>query len=168
MLTSNGSLFLTDIASYKSAYIPIDNSTVYTYYFGSTNQSVKTCNVAPERFIEKNALSTSDITTNTANSSKTVKMDVFSLGCVIAELLLEEYLFDYTKLLEYKNGKVDITPTLSKINDVNLRELITNMLKVDPSERIGLNECMQIFSGGVRYGESRNICPIAGCAASLV
>ena len=153
MLTSNGSLFLTDIASYKSAYIPIDNSTVYTYYFGSTNQSVKTCNVAPERFIEKNALSTSDITTNTANSSKTVKMDVFSLGCVIAELLLEEYLFDYTKLLEYKNGKVDITPTLSKINDVNLRELITNMLKVDPSERIGLNECMQIFSG--------TICPIA-------
>ena len=152
MLTSNGSLFLTDIASYKSAYIPIDNSMVYTYYFGSMKGSLKTCNVAPERFIEKNA-TTPEKSTDTSTSSKTFKMDIFSLGCVIAELLLEEYLFDYTKLLEYKNGKVDISNTLLKIQDINLRELISNMLKVDPSERISLSECMQVFSG--------TICPIA-------
>ena len=153
MLTSNGSLFVTDIASYKPAHIPIDNSMVYTYYFGSTKQSLKTCNVAPERFVEKNAPSESNSNNSSTNGDKTVKMDIFSLGCVIAELLLEEYLFDYTKLLEYKHGKVDISNTLLQIRDSNLRELISKMLKVDPSERISLSQCLQVFSG--------TICPIA-------
>ena len=51
-------------------------------------------------------------------------MDVFSLGCVIAELLLEEYLFDYEKLMEYKNNKVEITTTLSRIENKDLQDLI--------------------------------------------
>ena len=150
MLTSNSSVFLTDIASYKPAIIPQDNTTYYTYYFGSGKQSHKTCNVAPERFVEKKDFINSP---KDLLKGKQPSIDVFSLGCVIAELLLEEYLFDYEKLMEYKNNKVEITTTLSRIQNKDLQDLITKMLEKDPSKRITLSECLRIFS--------HNICPIA-------
>ena len=149
MLTSNGSVFLVDIASYKPGYIPMDDSTAYTFYFGSAKQSLKTCNLAPERLVEGK-----DSRLNSLKAQvKKVEMDIFSLGCVITELLLEEYLFDYTKLLEYKNGKMDISKTLLKIKDDNLRLVISRMLEIDPNSRISLIECFRVFAD--------MICPIS-------
>ena len=53
LLTSYMTVFISDIATYKPAYIPIDDNTYYTYYFGHHKESIRTCYLAPERFLEK-------------------------------------------------------------------------------------------------------------------
>lgn len=45
-------------------------------------------------------------------------MDVFSLGCVIAELFSDGHaLFTLSQLLQYRDDKYDPIPEVNKIND---------------------------------------------------
>ena len=63
-------------------------------------------------------------------------MDVFSLGCVLAELFLEFPLFDFPSLLRYRAGDNDpLEPIYSKISNPDIRDLIIHMLNRDPSKR---------------------------------
>ena len=80
-------------------------------------------------------------------------MDVFSLGCVIAELFLENVLFDHPNLLTYKKGNFDLAYVLGKIMDKNLEEVLLKMLCTDPANRINTRECLNIFE--------KFICPIS-------
>ena len=80
-------------------------------------------------------------------------MDIFSLGCVIAELFLENVLFDHPNLLAFKKGNYDLSYALSKINDKNLEEILMKMLAIDPSKRIETKECLNLFD--------KLICPIS-------
>jgi phosphoinositide-3-kinase regulatory subunit 4 len=80
-------------------------------------------------------------------------MDIFSTGVVIAELFLEDILFDHQKLLLYKYGKFNLDNILSKIKDEKLKELLKNMLNVDPSKRNNINFCLNYFA--------EEICPIS-------
>ena len=150
LLTSNLSIYICDFASYKPAYISIDDITNYTYYFGTNiTDSMKGCYLAPERLVEKNNKNTNE---NSVNNEKTFAMDVFSAGVIIAELFLERNLFDYTSLLTYKKGnKTFIDEILSKIPE-NIRNLIYKMIEKDPEKRIDITEALQIFS--------TEICPI--------
>ena len=52
LLTSAESVFLTDMAPYKPAYIQEDDVGSITDYFG-TNSAGKSCYLAPERLVEK-------------------------------------------------------------------------------------------------------------------
>jgi phosphoinositide-3-kinase regulatory subunit 4 len=82
LLSSNLSVYITDFASYKPAYISIDDITNYTYYFGTNNtNSMKGCYLAPERLMEKN---NNNINNITENIDKTFAMDIFSAGVIIA------------------------------------------------------------------------------------
>lgn len=83
----------------------------------------------------------------------TTAMDIFSAGAVIAELFLEDMLFDHPKLLLYKNGKFNMESLLSKINDRNLENILLKMMTVNPKERIELGECLKYFA--------EEICPIS-------
>ena len=150
LLTSNLSLFISDFATYKPAYVSIEDISDYTYFFGSnsTTDSMKGCYLAPERLVEKNIIN--------ENSEKTYKMDLFSAGVIIAELFLERNIFDYTALLNYKKGNknlFNIDEILSKIPQKNIRNLIYKMIAVNPEERIEISEALKIFSN--------EICPIA-------
>lgn len=80
-------------------------------------------------------------------------MDVFSVGVVIAELFLEDIIFDHKKLLDYKDGKYNIEPILSKIKDVKLEQLLLSMLTIDPQKRIDINNSLEYFAA--------LICPIS-------
>lgn len=80
-------------------------------------------------------------------------MDIFSLGCVIAELFLENVLFDHPNLLAYKKGNFDLSSVLSRIRDKNLEEVLMKMLDTDPSKRVGTKECLNIFE--------KQICPVS-------
>lgn len=82
-------------------------------------------------------------------------MDIYSIGAVIAELFLEEMLFDHTKLCASKKGKFnqDLENTFKKIGDKKLESILLNMMKLNPQERIGLNECFKYFS--------EEVCPIS-------
>jgi serine/threonine protein kinase len=143
LLSSIGSVFISDMAPYKPAYLQYDDVGSYTYFFGK-NYAMKSCYFAPERLVDKYEL------LELQNLSKiynlTTAMDIFSAGAVIAELFLEDMLFDHPKLLDYKKGKFKIADFFSKkIKDKKLEGLLLKMLKVKPAERIDLSECLKIF-----------------------
>ncbi|RLN49287.1 hypothetical protein BBJ28_00007868 [Nothophytophthora sp. Chile5] len=65
-------------------------------------------------------------------------MDIFSAGCVIAELFLGgKPLFDLPSLLKYRTGNSDaLRLTLKKVGDPRLEELLLHMLQLDPNARL--------------------------------
>jgi len=72
-------------------------------------------------------------------------MDIFSLGCVIAELFMERPLFDFAKLLAYRDNKYDpYNDLVNEIkNDKPLLDMILSMLSLDPGQRKSANEYLQ-------------------------
>ena len=153
LLTSYMTVFISDIATYKPAYIPIDDNTYYTYYFGHHKESIRTCYLAPERFLEKTEYE--EIKKENKLDSKTAAMDVFSLGCIIAELFLETPLFDYENIIEYKKNKEfpnEINELMLKIHNDKLKKLILGMIELDVNKRMTLDQCMNMFL--------EEICPI--------
>ena len=149
LLTSNLSIFISDFATYKPAYIPAVN-TNYTYYFGSNNSAdISGCYLAPERLVEKEEIEGKE-------NIKNIKMDIFSLGVIIAELFLEQDLFNFTSLLNYKKGNKEvfnIDEVLIKIENEKIRELIYKMIKINPDERISISDALNLFI--------KEICPIS-------
>ena len=147
LLTSNLSVYISDIATYKPAYIGIDDIASYTYYFGSNdNTSLKGFYLAPERLVEKG---------KNPNGDKTMAMDVFSLGVIIAELFLEKNIFTFSSMINYKKGNktlFDIDENLNKIKNPNIKKLIYDMIKIDPKERITIEQALHYYS--------TEVCPI--------
>ena len=147
LLTSNLSVYLSDIATYKPAYISMDDIGNYTYFFGTNkSDSLKGCYFAPERLLDKGE--------SAGDNAKTPTMDVFSVGVIIAELFLEKNIFDFQQLLNYKkknNKYFNIDEILIKIPE-NIRNLIKDMIKINPSERITIKDALARFSN--------EICPI--------
>ena len=146
LLTSNLSVYISDIAPYKPGYISMDDIGNYTYFFGTNkNDSLTGCYFAPERLLDKGE----NIDTN-----KTFSMDVFSVGLIIAELFLEKNIFDFPQLLNYKKKNIDydkIDELLSKLPE-NICKIVKDMIKINPQERITIKEALERFSN--------EICPI--------
>jgi phosphoinositide-3-kinase, regulatory subunit 4 len=94
LLLSWNRLYLADFAFYKPTFIDVnDPSPVFRLFFDSTVR--RRCYLAPERFSES----------ETGEGALTPSMDIFSAGCVIAELFLDgEPLFDLSQLIKYKQG----------------------------------------------------------------
>ena len=140
LLTTNLSVYICDFSSYKPAYINIDDISSYNYYFGSNDaNSLKGCYLAPERLVENK---------ENKENQKDPKFDVFSLGVIIAELFLEENLFDFKSLLNYKKGNKEIfniTDILNKIKEAKIRELIYKMIAINPEERINIKDAFNFF-----------------------
>jgi len=68
-------------------------------------------------------------------------MDIFSVGCVIAELFLEAPIFSLSQLFKYRQGEYNPEIShLNKIQDGNIRELITHMIQVDPNSRMSADD----------------------------
>ncbi|KUF96077.1 hypothetical protein AM588_10010052 [Phytophthora nicotianae] len=65
-------------------------------------------------------------------------MDIFSAGCVIAELFLGgKPLFDLPSLLKYRTGDSEaLRYQLKKVGDPRLEELLLHMLQLDPTARL--------------------------------
>ncbi len=84
-------------------------------------------------------------------AEKSYKMDVFSLGVIIAELFLEKNIFNYSSLLDYKKGKNQkvIKEILAKIPIPSIRSLVYDMLKIDPEERIDIDDALMMFGNEI-------------------
>ena len=149
LLTSNLSVYLTDFATYKPAYIYVNDLASYTYYFGSYNSdNLKGCYLAPERLCNKKDV--------TENKEKNSAMDVFSLGLILAELFLEKNIFDFTLLLNYKKGEISkkqMDDLLKGIPNDKIKNIILEMIKIDPKERISINNAIKKFT--------TEVCPLA-------
>jgi phosphoinositide-3-kinase, regulatory subunit 4 len=92
MLTSYNQVFLTDLVAYKPSYFKDDDLKHYNLYFGEMENNNR-CYFAPERFREQ-------YDESLKNYNRLEKaMDIFSAGCVIAEIMMDGHaFFDLAKL----------------------------------------------------------------------
>lgn len=73
-------------------------------------------------------------------------MDVFSVGCVIAELFLESPVFSLSQLYKYRKGEFDPTFSfLNKIQDKEIRDLVGHMIQLDPESRYAADEYLNFW-----------------------
>ncbi|KAI9223102.1 hypothetical protein BC828DRAFT_287759 [Blastocladiella britannica] len=148
MLTSSLHVVLVDPAPFKPVALPADNPSEYLYFYDA--QGRRACHVAPERFVRDPTASSSSSTSNPSTASTvaatssppdqlTDAMDVYALGCVLAELFLDDdaaVVLDLSKALAYGAGDVSVMrDTLAAIEDVPMRTAIEAMVALDPSAR---------------------------------
>ena len=73
-------------------------------------------------------------------------MDVFSVGCVIAELFLEAPIFSLSQLYKYRKGEYDPNfGYLSKIQDKEVREMVSHMIQLEPESRFSAEEYLKFW-----------------------
>ena len=73
-------------------------------------------------------------------------MDVFSIGCVLAEIFTDSNpLFNYQGLINYKKGDSSMLEKLNAIQDETVRNMILRMVALDPTQRGTLKEHLEVF-----------------------
>ncbi|KAF2816190.1 uncharacterized protein BDZ99DRAFT_542462 [Mytilinidion resinicola] len=133
LVTSWNWLYLADFSSsFKPTYLPIDNPADFSFYFDTSGR--RTCYLAPERFLNAGAEPEGDGTITWA-------MDIFSVGCVIAELFLEAPIFDLSQLFQYRQDQYDPKRVhFSKITDSSIRDLVVHMTQLEPNSRMSAED----------------------------
>ncbi|KAG2366341.1 hypothetical protein BDR07DRAFT_1606901 [Suillus spraguei] len=138
LVTSSNWIYVTDFAgSLKPTRLPLDDPSDFSFFFDTSGRRI--CYVAPERFykVEKE---TRKAWANEEGETKepmvTEAMDVFSLGCVIAEVFLEgASLFSLSQLFKYREGEYSVEAQLLAIGDEGIRSMIRQMISLDPAAR---------------------------------
>lgn len=107
----------------------MDNPTDFAFFYDTSGR--RNCYIAPERFFSadkgieasRHATSLDDYNSIKGEVEKkdgrvTEAMDVFSAGCVLAELFLEgTALFTLSQLYKYREGDFDVDAHLAYIKD---------------------------------------------------
>ncbi|OLL25379.1 putative serine/threonine-protein kinase VPS15 [Neolecta irregularis DAH-3] len=125
LVTSWNWIYIVDFAFFKPTFLPEDNPADFSFFFDTSLR--RACYIAPERFLA---------TGDRRDGELTDAMDIFSLGCVIAELYLEGTpLFTYSQLLQYRSGAYDPLIYLEKIEDHSIKSLIKHMIQLDHTQR---------------------------------
>lgn len=115
-------VYLTDFSSpFKPTLLPLDDPAEFSYFFDSSGR--RTCYLAPERFFP--STHSSQAKSSNGGDHKTPKhvteaMDVFSTGCVLAELFCDGVPpFSLSQLFRYRNGEYrqELDTYLSQIED---------------------------------------------------
>jgi len=137
LVTSWNWIYLSDFAKFKPTQLPQDNPADFSYFFDTSGRRI--CYVAPERFLDAGEIS--------GDASVTDEMDIFSLGCVIAELFLEGTpLFNLSQLFKYRRGEYDPSQTyLGKIEDPEIRGLVEHMTNLDPAKRYSAEQYLNLW-----------------------
>ena len=152
LVTSWNWVYLSDLASaFKPTYLPEDDPSDFSYFFDTSGR--RTCYVAPERFYT----SDSEISRKKAGlefgrslGRVTEAMDVFGLGCVIAELFVEGTPpFTLSQLFKYRSGEYNLDAYLDQIEDEGIKALVKSMIALAPKERLS---CEQYLSDA--YGST--------------
>uniref|UniRef100_A0A0B8RXS4 Phosphoinositide 3-kinase regulatory subunit 4 n=1 Tax=Philothamnus irregularis TaxID=1899461 RepID=A0A0B8RXS4_9SAUR len=156
MVTSWNWVLLTDFASFKPTYLPEDNPADFNYFFDTSRR--RTCYIAPERFVDGSMFATElenirdpstplvDLVNSNQRSRGELRraMDIFSAGCVIAELFTEGVpLFDLSQLLAYRNGLFSPEQVLNKIEDRSIRELVIQMIQRESEKRLAAEDYLK-------------------------
>lgn len=166
LVTTSLCVYITDLASsFKPDYLPLDDPTDFSLFFDTSGR--RTCYIAPERFYEslsnfsgKPEQKSQDTPLEQRhleelgifrpNGKVTEKMDVFSLGCVLAELWREgKPMFTLIQLYKYRSGNLEINNTLAEIPHEGMRELLRCMLQRDPKHRPNFDQILAQAHGTV-------------------
>ncbi|KAI5964510.1 VPS15 [Candida theae] len=155
LVTSWDWILISDFANItKPTYIPEDNPNQFSFYYDGSGRRV--CYLAPERFYNSQNSSSNNNNNTVSNfndngsfnfkNNVTDEMDLFSLGCVIAELWCDgEPVFTLSQLFKYMRNEYE--PNFSSIPNPHIVKLIQRLLKVNPSERSSARELLQEFRG---------------------
>ncbi|KAI1142345.1 ARM repeat-containing protein [Hypoxylon sp. FL0543] len=145
MVTSWNWLYLTDFTgSFKPTKLPDDNPMFYSYFFDLSGR--RTCYIAPERFVEH----IENPQTQLQGHKLTWSMDIFSAGCVIAELFLETPIFSLSQMFKYRRGEYDpVISHLTRIPDQGLREMLSSMIQLDPEKRYSAEQYLEFYKAKV-------------------
>ena len=137
LVTSWNWLYLCDFSSiYKPVYLPEDNPADFSFYFDTSGR--RTCYLAPERFVSDGD--------GIERSPLNWAMDIFSVGCVIAELFLEGPIFSLSHLFKYRAGDYNPEHThLARIEDAEVRNMILTMIKLNPEDRYSAEEYLNFY-----------------------
>jgi phosphoinositide-3-kinase regulatory subunit 4 len=134
MCTTSNWVVLTDFAPFKPTFLPDDDPTDFQFYFDTMARHK--CYIAPERFSRRDAKGSQStrappsmkgrnksLSTSVEPSSLLPAMDVFSVGCVIAEVLLDGTpLLDFPSLLQYLSSSAEgLGLTASSKSTVTMR-----------------------------------------------
>lgn len=137
LVTSWNWLYLSDFSSsFKPTFLPEDNPADFSFFFDISGR--RTCYLAPERFLEAGE----------EEGSRNVNwaMDIFSAGCVIAELFLESPIFTLSQMYKYRKGEYSPEHSqLVKIEDPDIRELILHMIQLEPESRYSADEYLNFW-----------------------
>ncbi|WVQ93835.1 hypothetical protein IAU59_000913 [Kwoniella sp. CBS 9459] len=148
LITSDLSLLLTDFSSsFKPTNLPLDDPSDFSFFFDTSSR--RTCYIAPERFYTSDSkLAAEKKKTPPAanggaeeewgkrNGKVTEEMDVFSTGCVLAEMWTDgRTVFNLSELFTYREGSVGLEGILDHIDDPEVKEMISQMLARDPADR---------------------------------
>ena len=140
LVTSWNWLFLTDFSSaFKPASLPEDNPADFSFYFDTSGR--RTCYLAPERFTRA--------TDSPSSGELNWAMDMFSIGCVIAELFLEGPIFSLSQIFKYKSGEYDPTHHVRSIENSDVREMIQNMIELEPEKRYSAEQHLAFYRGKI-------------------
>ena len=129
LVTSWNWVYVSDFASYKPTYLPLDDPSDFAFYFDTSGR--RSCYLAPERFYtasgnpeisaKKSRLALDD-SEGKRDGRVTEAMDCFSAGCVIAELFLEgKPLFTLSELFKYREGELKVDTQLGAVEDEGVR-----------------------------------------------
>ncbi|RMJ25946.1 protein kinase VPS15 [Aspergillus sp. HF37] len=137
LVTSWNWLYLSDFSSsFKPTFLPEDNPADFSFYFDTSGR--RTCYLAPERFL----------VAGEEPGSRNVNwaMDIFSAGCVIAELFLESPIFTLSQMYKYRKGEYspDHSP-LAKIEDAEIKQLVLHMIQLEPESRYSAEEYLDFW-----------------------
>lgn len=141
LVTSWNWLYLADFSScFKPTTLPEDNPAEFSFYFDTAGR--RTCYLAPERF-----------TTGSHDEAYTElnwAMDMFSVGCVIAEIFLESPIFSLSQIFKYRSGEYSPEHThVNKIADPDVRDMVLNMIELDPEKRYNADQHLSFYKGKI-------------------
>ncbi|KAJ2671235.1 Serine/threonine-protein kinase [Coemansia sp. RSA 1085] len=149
VMTSWNLIFVADLAPFKPTFLPVDDPAEFNFYFDSASRQY--CCIAPERFYDPGSSIAQVLTASGINGSYDdprlalqPSMDIFSAGCVIAELFLDgNPLFSLSRLLQYRKGTVTAAALVADIPDKQIAALVGHMIQLDPTERLSAAEYLE-------------------------
>ncbi|KAJ7028722.1 hypothetical protein C8F04DRAFT_1118486 [Mycena alexandri] len=157
LVTSWNWVYLSDFASYKPTYLPLDDPSDFSFFFDTSGR--RTCYIAPERFYTaannpeisaKKSKIAMDENEGKRDGKVTESMDCFSAGCVIAELFLEGApLFTLSQLFKYREGEFNVDSYLGAIEDEGVRNVIRQMINLEPTARPTFDTLLHTSRGTV-------------------
>ncbi|XP_038879690.1 serine/threonine-protein kinase VPS15 [Benincasa hispida] len=143
LVTSWNWLYLADFASFKPTYIPYDDPSDFSFFYDAGGRRLGY--LAPERFYEHGGE-----LQDAHDAPLRPSMDIFSVGCVIAELFLEgQPLFERSQLISYRRGQYDPSQHLEKIPDSGIRKMILHMIQLEPELRLSAENYLQDYANVV-------------------